>query len=555
MIDRPDVKRKALKRLESLRTERSAYISDWRDMSDFVYGSLGRWLVETGNKKPRRNDHLYNESAKLFLNVLTAGMMAGITSPARPWFKLSTPDPHLAEFPPVKEWLAQCERILYIIFARSNFYVTMYGLYREMSVFGQQPMMIWEDFNTVIRCEGYTAGSYFLSTNAKREVDTMYREFPQTVRQLVEMFGLDAVSQGVRNSYRNHDYERNVEVVHCIEPNKGRNLNSPFAQDMQFRSLYMEKGKGIDGLLRFSGFNDKPFISPRWDVTAEDIYASSYPAINSIGTNKSLQVEELDKAVATEKMHNPPLAADAVIQNEGADLVAGGITYFPNMATTGKPGMAPIYDVRPDIKALTESIMEKENRLSKHFYADLFLMITQIQRTHVSAEEIAEKKEEKLLMLGPVLERNNHEGLDPIIDRTFNIADRRGMLPPPPPDIQGKPLKVKYISILQQAQEAIATGGMEATARFIGEGSAIWPEMRHKIDPLQLADEYASARGVPPSIMRDDKAVEQIVEGERQAAAQQQAIESGAAGAKAAKDLSGAKLDDKSVLSEAIEGA
>ena len=45
-------------------------------------------------------------------------------------------------------------------------------------------------------------------------------------------------------------------------------------------------------------------------------------------------------------------------------------------------------------------------------------------RRQITAREIEERHEEKLLMLGPVLERLNDELLRPLIDRTFNIMVR-----------------------------------------------------------------------------------------------------------------------------------
>jgi hypothetical protein len=499
-------------------------MTTWEDMSDYVLGSRGRFMRQEV-LKPRRNENLYNETAKIASNTQSSGMQAGITSPARPWFNLTTPDPDLAEFGPVKEWLGKTEKLLLLIFARSNFYNSMHTMYQELGVFGQMPVGIYEDFDSVIRCVPYTVGSYYLAVNGEREVDTMYRQYEMTVRQMVGRFGKENCSQAVNNLWDKGNYDERVPVIHAIEPSDTAKYGSPLAKDMKFKSVYIEEGGRHDAVLMESGFQELPFIAPRWEVSGEDVYASAYPGINSIGTNQSLQIEELDKQIAIEKMHNPPLVGDSILQAQGADLIAGGISYIPGMAASGKPGLASVYDVNPRIAELTADIQEKENRINRHFYADLFMMITEMDRAQITATEIAERKEEKLLMLGSVLERLNNEALDPAIDRTFAMANRAGIIPPPPPELSGINLRVEYISVLAQAQKAVGTANIESTAAYAMNIAQVWPESRHKFDAVQSIDEFAKAKGTPPKVIRSDEEVEQIVAAEAEAAQRQQQMQ------------------------------
>lgn len=526
-------------RWETLKKERSYYIDEWRDMSDFVLGARGRWLLGKGQKiSDRRNPQLYNEEAKYSCNTLASGMMAGITSPARPWFKLGTPDPELMEYGPVKTWLDDVEKLLLLIFARSNFYNSVHSLYKELGAFGIGCMGMYEDFNNVIRCEPYTIGSYCIAQNGQRVVDTFYREYQQSVEQVVGTFGIDNVSRSVKDLYAKGQYDSPVDIIHAIEPNKDRNLDSPLAKDMPFTSVYFEKGQNGDNPLAIMGFEENPIMSPRWEVVGEDVYASSYPGIDSIGTNKSLQVEEMDKAVAIEKMHNPPLVGDSAINGGELDLIAGGVTYVPNMAATGKPGLQSVYDVNLRINDLKEDIMVKESRIQRAFYADLFLMVTEMDRAQITATEILERREEKMLMLGPVLERLNNELLDPAIDRVFSIAQRKGIIPEPPQELQGMDLKVEYISVLAQAQKAVSTASMESTAAFAMNLATISPDAMDKIDTDQMIDEHARAKGAPPKTIRSDEDANAIREQRAQQMAMQQAVEQAGQAAQAAKTLS-----------------
>jgi hypothetical protein len=137
-------------------------------------------------------------------------------------------------------------------------------------------------------------------------------------------------------------------------------------------------------------------------------------------------------------------------------------------------------------------------------------MISEMERSGVTATEIDARREEKLLMLGPVLERLHHELLDPLIDRTFAIAQRAEILPEVPEALSGHEVQVEYISMLAQAQRAVAIGGIERVVGFIGQLAGIDPQVLDKLDRDQAVDEVAKAIGAPPHIIRSDKEVEAL---------------------------------------------
>jgi hypothetical protein len=149
-------------------------------------------------------------------------------------------------------------------------------------------------------------------------------------------------------------------------------------------------------------------------------------------------------------------------------------------------------------------------------------MMANDSRSNVTATEVAERHEEKLLMLGPVLERLHNELLSPLIDLAFSYADRAGILPTPPPELEGMELGVEFISVLAQAQRAVATQGMDRLLGTVGQMAAIKPEVLDKIDFDQVVDDYGDAYGVNPKIVVPDSAVAALRQ-QRAAAMQAQA--------------------------------
>jgi hypothetical protein len=464
--------------------------------------------------------------------------MSGITSPARPWFRLGISDLDLREYAPVKEWLHKVQTIMYRVYAASNFYNSMHMLYSELGVFGTGSMGIYSDFENVIHCRPYTVGSYMLAMNGKNEVDTFYREYEISVAQCVKQFGIENCSNTVKQQWDRGNTEAWVQVVHLIEPNDDRDMISPLASEKAYRSVYYEKGRdtlNTDQFLRRSGFDEFPIIAPRWDITGEDIYAVDCPGMTALGDTKALQLGERRKYQALDKLVDPPLQGPASMQNKvGKSIKNGDIVWNTG---TGE-GLKSIYDFRPDLNAMVAINNDTEDRIRRAFYEDLFLMLANTDRRQITAREIAEKHEEKLLMLGPVLERMHTEGLDPVIDVTFNKLQAAGVLPPPPRELENKDLNVEYVSILAQAQRLVSIGSLDRLGGYIGELSTIWPEARHKFNPLQAADEYAEALGTAPSVIRSDDEVDALVIADQAAQAQAAAMEQGQALADTAKTAS-----------------
>ena len=157
-------------------------------------------------------------------------------------------------------------------------------------------------------------------------------------------------------------------------------------------------------------------------------------------------------------------------------------------------------------------------------------------------------------MLGPVLERLHNELLDPLIDRTFQIALDAGILGEIPEVLQGTELKVEYISVLAQAQRIVATGNIEQVAGYISNIAQVWPEARHKFNATQSVEEYAESIGVSPELLNSDEEVKAKLQQEMQQQQAQQMAESGADMAQSAKTLQETDLTNENTALQRLMG-
>jgi hypothetical protein len=318
---------------------------------------------------------------------------------------------------------------------------------------------------------------------------------------------------------------------------------------MSYRGCFYETahGEAENRFLRKGGYRENPILAGRWEVTGDEAYGYG-PATDALGDARQLQFDTRKKAQAVDKHVDPPMVGHPSMRNAEGSLLPGVTTYVE--MTAGNPGFTPAYVIKPELRELREDILDLRNNIKIAMFENLFLMISQSDRREITAREIDERHEEKLLMLGPVLERLNDEVLDPLVDRTFKIMVRksepywRGMLvgkpliPPPPPEIEGVDLRVEYISMMAQAQRMVATTGLEATTAFATALGNINPEVIDKLDCDQLMDEYAQARGIPPTVIRSDEETAAIRQQRQAAQAAAQAAEQIPEMAKSVKMLS-----------------
>jgi len=538
-------------RYGQMKAERDSFIPHWRDLSDHILPRQARFLVTDRNRGDRRNNKIIDNTATLSARTIMSGMMSGMTSPARPWFVLRTPDHRLNEYQPVKLWLDTTRNRMAEVFLRSNLYTTLPLVYGDLAVYGTSAFLALEDDEDMIRFYHLSIGSYCLANSARGRVDTCYREFQMTVRQMFQMFGKENCSKAVQSLDQPGTLETWVTIIHAIEPNPDYEpRRQKFSQYKAYRSCYYEAGGNEDKMLRTSGFDRFRVLAPRWTVTGEDVYGSS-PGMEALGDIRALQLQQKRKQQLVDKSVNPPMGAPAALRNDRASVLPGDVTYYDN--TTGNQKFEPLYMVDGrGYQWLLQDIAETQNRIKRTFFEDLFLMLANDQRSGITAREIAERHEEKLLMLGPVVERQNDEMLDPLVDITFETMLRYGVLPTPPPELQGKPLAVEYISIMAQAMKTVGVASIERFVSFVGQLAGAKPEVLDKVNFDEAVDEYLSTVGAPPKLIYDAKYVEQVRAHRQKQQQAAQLAASGAQAASAAKTLSEAKVGNENALTQML---
>lgn len=531
------------RRLIELKSVRNPWEKTWRGLAEYIEPT--RLRLDNKNEGPITREKIIDATGTYALRTLASGMHSGITSPARPWFRLATSDPELRDFAPVKTYLADVERRMREVFQGSNIYPSFHVGYGDLGQFGQSIGILVEDDDDTIRMQQLLHGRFWIARDEKGRVTTLYREFKWSVQRIIGRFGYKKVSRTIQNAYDLALYDDVFVICHAIEPRLNREPGKIDKANKPFLSNYWEEAGGDHGdLLEESGFDENPLISPAWELAGDDHYALS-PGQIALGDVRMLQAEQKRKLEGIDKIVRPPMTGPTSLMNNPKSLLPGAITYADD--PTGK-GFRPAMEVNLRLSELAQDIRETQDRINRAFFADLFMMLSNMEGIQPRNQlELSQRNEEKLLQLGPVLENIYNGQLEPVIDRTYAIMNRRGMLPPPPPDLQDQELKIEYISMLAQAQKAVATGGLERLWGFAGQIASVKPEVLDKLDGDQSLDLYSDMLGVDPSAVIPDDDVAKV----REARAQKQAAAENAAMAAQIAPAAKQSAEAASVLADA----
>lgn len=551
----------ALRTSKSLKKAREDYEPHFQELEqNFLPRNGGFSSDPTSERRSNRggkiNKRMLDSTPMRALRVLKSGLQAGITSPSRPWFRLGTLDPSLSDRPAVKEYLWRAEAEMRRLMDRSGLYNVIHTGYGHLGVYGTEAALIEDaptnDFD--LRGLQLRPGSYWLGSSDEQRIDTLHREFTLTVNQTVGKFVYEGnpngdpdwsrVTEHVKRLYEKGDISEQVDICQLIMPRKNRDPLKINRQNKPIASQYWIKNDERDESSRplsgDFGYNRNPISASRWEVEGSDIYGIS-PAMEALPDVKELMLKRRDYTEMLRRVNRPPMNAHTDLRNSAFSLLPGAINF---MADPDK-GLRPAYEVDPQFSALREDIEGTKDSAWSTMYADLFMMISNLDRRQITATEIDERREEKLIALGPVLERLHFEKLKPLVERLFEKVTTSGVLGPPPEELAGQDIEIDFISMLAQAQKAVATGGMERLAAFVGNLSAQKPEALDKLNENALIDEYADAIGTPVRVLRPDEEVDALRRRRQEAEQQMQQLEmaqqaAGAAsqGAQAAKVLS-----------------
>ncbi|MCT4536306.1 portal protein [Halodesulfovibrio sp.] len=492
-----------------LEAQRQDWEPAWRDVSQYVVPHKGVFSFSGSGGSARFSSKIIDGTASRAIRILAAGMQSGLTSPAQPWFRLRLMEKDLMEFSQVRLWLDKVENLIYNELAHAGFYQAAHSMYSELAAFGSADMYMASDDQKLFSFSCLTCGEFAWASDRYGKIDTVLRRTKMTARQLATQFGEDALSATAKRMLARDPYSM-IEVGHLICPREGKNFAGKGngqpqlagSKNMPWASIVFEMGTDATTVLNESGFMEFPHLCGRWDVTGMDTYGYS-PAMDVMPDVKMLQEMAKSQLLAVHKVVNPPMRVPAGYKQR-LNLIPGAQNF---VNSTQQDAVSPLYQINPDIQAVSYKIDDVRRGIREGFFNDLFLMFTGEGRSNITATEVLERSQEKMVMLGPVIERHQTEILDPLLARMLGVLQRSGRLPVAPPELEGRGLQVEYVSVLAQAQKLASSNAIRQLTEQVGRMATVAPSVLDKLDFDQCVDELASTAGVPARILRSDEEV------------------------------------------------
>jgi hypothetical protein len=540
-------------RINSRRTDleglRSKHLNDWKKITQVIRPERGLYLESADTEESKRPTSLINSTPAVASRTLSSGMISGAASPAYEWFKFILDDEDMAQWGPAKQNLEIRERITRTYLARSNFYQQLEVLFGDAADFGTGIGIIEPHPTQVFGVKLFAPGQYLIHQNALGDIDTIYAfDWLNTIDIMSRW--RDRASQAVKDAYNRGDYSTKFRVWYVIEPNQLQTSGALWRGKPWVKFVFEESNtkEGEAEFLEISGYNEWPAFDLRWRVGSGNVWGSGCGSL-ALGDAASLQTYEFRDAQAVEKAVKPPLKAPIFLRNQPINQSAGGVTYY-DPYTANNSDVEAIYQLSPGVlTAMAQRITDIERRINEVYFKDLFLMLATSDRREITAREVEEKHSEKLLALGPVLQRTHRDTLDNALSRVYRMLDAAGAFPEAPAELKGRLIGPRYTSALAYAQRAAGAASLERFFGFLGNISPAFPKVSFKINAYKGVDHYADSIGVPAEVMLNDDDAEAAFQQQAQAAAAPQQAEAMRATAESAELLSRTDTQRPSALS------
>jgi len=443
-----DLVTRIITKQESLKSYRTPWENLWQDCGEYVNPNRGDFSTIRYRADTARYDKIYDTTAPLANENLASGLHGFLTSPSQRWFSLSTFDDEINEEYEVKQWLNKTTNILYdkvFNIPDSNFNSQAHELYLDLGSFGTAVMMVQDNPGSGISFRTFHLADCYIQENDSGFVDTLYRRYKRTGRQLMERFG-DAVPEKIIKISQKDPY-REFEVIHAVEPSES--YGEPIKKPTQkaFKSCYVLLEEKT--LLEEGGFDEFPYMVPRWSKVAGEIYGRS-PSMTSLPDIKMVNAMMKTIIKAAQKITDPPL----LVPDDGFILpvrtVPGGLNFYRSgtqdriepLETRGRP------DIGFDL------LNNRREHIKAAFHVDWMQMPDQKGSPNMTATEVVARQEEKMRLMGPMIGRLQVEFLGPLIDRVFRIMLRKKQIPEAPGILEGQEMKILYTSPLARAQKS-----------------------------------------------------------------------------------------------------
>ena len=530
-----------INRYDRLKAARGTWEAHWREVAKLTMPRSDEFQIKRSPGQ-KRNQFIYDSTAPLALERFAAAMESMLTPRATRWHHLRASDEALNRDHEVKAWFDEAERVLFAAryAPQANFASQQHEVYMSLGAFGTGSLFVAEQEGVGLHYRSTHLSRTYIDENANGIVDTVYRLWEPTARQIKQTF--DEVPESIERAVReDKDPNRKFDVIHCVKPRMERDTMAGDAANMPYMSVYvLREGEHV---LRDGGFEEFPYLVSRYVTAPTEMYGRS-PAIEVLADIK--MINSISKTVI-EQAHltlRPPILAHDDGVADQFSLQPGAIT-VGGISQEGRQLVQP-FETRGRVDIGMDFQDKIGERINDAFLVSLFQILT--EHPQMTATEALLRAQEKGALLSPTIGRQQSEALGPMIERELAILTRAGQLPPMPDlliEARGE-YDIEYDSPLTKMKRVDEISGYMQTVEVIAPLAQMDPTIMDNFDGDEIARIVSEANGIPQRMLRAPEQVAQIRQARAQQQAAQAAIEAAQPVGRAVRDVTeaGARVAD-----------
>ena len=525
----------------SLESSRHNWESMWQDIGELTIPARADFNTQRAKGENRRN-RIFESTPVRSLTRFASGLHNMLVPSTIPWFIITTQNRQAAKDRDISLYLEELQRYVQDAFntPSNNFHPAIHEYMQDMGAFGTAVMMVVDRPGEGPYYMTIPLYDCYLAINDLGRVDTLYRLYEHTAKELLDAYGPEALPESVINALEKNNAFKRFECVNVIKPSK--HLNVPVPINMPYVSIFWLKGE--NKILSIKGFMEQPFICSRWDRNSMETYGRG-PGMEALADIKMLNEMEKTFLKALQKAVDPPL----MVPDDGfispIRTTPGGINYF-RAGMTKDDRIVPM--PTPQRVDYAEAKMAKVRQsIQQSFYLDMLELPGPTAEDgdvmRFTATEIAARQRDRLSILGPIVARQEIEMLGPMIERTISVLGRGGFLPPPPPALMQNNMKLEYQNPVSVAMRSGELSSVSQLMQFMVPFAQIDPSIIRRFNTGKLAELGAEILRVPPSVLKSEEEIRMEMMQEQEMAQQQQALQQQIALAQTEESLSKAQAN------------
>lgn len=412
-----------LHRQQRLKSKRQNWDNLWQDLSD--YFCPGRiTAIRREEEGARKTKKIYDNTGADAAQKLAAGLYSRTVNPASKWFyiTLETADEELENNKEINNWFDIArDRTQSVINKRGT--GALYQTYCDLTSLCNAVLFIQEDPISGVSFRTYPIDRVDIAEDYRGVVDTVYRKFEMTLRQIDQEFPGKLPHDKLQQMETEPDAK--AWVLHVVAPRKDRDPDKIDNLNMPFESLYILCEGPV--LLEESGYPEMPYAVARLEVLAGELYGRgpatiALPEVKSLNEMAKLQLDGSNMRL------RPPLDVPLNAYVNPIQLIPG----YKNLNQDEGGRRVTALNVAGDLQYTAKDIELQQNKVKEIFYNDQLYLRTNAEMT---ATEVQKRSEIQMQLMGPWQGRLELELFEPMINRILGILIRQGEVPPPPQEL------------------------------------------------------------------------------------------------------------------------